>query len=272
MGTIINGNKWNGIAINGKKAYGLIKNGNIFYKMNIPKKLYKRRIMLGDNLKGKTIYSDFSKIITDRFIDDRKSSFIICNDDFFNSNFYYIQHSVTSESGLYQDISSSLIDKEYLYRYNDTQKNYKQQNAIIFNDKDYLVTSVFDTYESYRGLYIEDENIRPLQIGDKIINGTKLYFNFPDNIINKLSNGNNSIIECTEGSLFSYSKTSSTINIYLDKPSSLNIYYVGYNLDTVTYILTNKSFNIIDSLNTTITNINNSDVASLILVDTTTLG
>lgn len=38
--------------------------------------------------------------------------------------------------------------------------------------------------ESYRHCYIEDPNIRPIQVGDKIVKGTKLYFNFPDNLTN----------------------------------------------------------------------------------------
>ena len=38
--------------------------------------------------------------------------------------------------------------------------------------------------QAYRHIYIEDPNIRPLQVGDKIVAGTKLYFNFPDNLTN----------------------------------------------------------------------------------------
>ena len=34
--------------------------------------------------------------------------------------------------------------------------------------------------QAYRHIYIEDPNIRPLQVGDKIVAGTKFYFNFPD--------------------------------------------------------------------------------------------
>ena len=43
------------------------------------------------------------------------------------------------------------------------------------------VTEVTDC-QAYRHIYIKDPNIRPLKIGDTLKNGTKLYFNIPDNI------------------------------------------------------------------------------------------
>ena len=60
MGTIINGNKWAGACVNGNVVSGLVKNGAVFYKKeNLTPRIYKRRIMVGDNLKGQTIYFDF---------------------------------------------------------------------------------------------------------------------------------------------------------------------------------------------------------------------
>ena len=43
------------------------------------------------------------------------------------------------------------------------------------------VTEVTDC-QAYRHIYIKDPNIRPLKVGDALKNGTKLYFNIPDDI------------------------------------------------------------------------------------------
>ncbi len=49
------------------------------------------------------------------------------------------------------------------------------------SDKVQDVTEVTDC-QAYRHIYIKDPNIRPLKVGDTLKNGTKLYFNIPDNI------------------------------------------------------------------------------------------
>ena len=49
------------------------------------------------------------------------------------------------------------------------------------SDKVQDVTDVTDC-QAYRHIYIKDPNIRPLKVGDALKNGTKLYFNIPDNI------------------------------------------------------------------------------------------
>ena len=49
------------------------------------------------------------------------------------------------------------------------------------SDKVQDVTEVTDC-QAYRHIYIEDPKIRPLKVGDALKNGTKLYFNIPDNI------------------------------------------------------------------------------------------
>ena len=179
MGTIINGNKWNGAYVNGNMVSGLVKNGAVFYKKN-QQELYKRRIMVGDNLKGKTIYPEFTTPSKDMFLDDRKQNMIIFNNNR-NESIYLIQHGISE--GLCQDIIASISNAEYIYRKNESNI-LKQNNTTIFNDKDYFVTNTDDSFSSYRCLYIEDPNIRPIQVGDKIVKGTKLYFNFPDNLTN----------------------------------------------------------------------------------------
>lgn len=181
MGTIINGNKWIGACVNGNIVSGLVKNEIVFYKKN-QQELYKRRIVIGDNLKGKTIYPEFTTSSTDRFIDNTKRNMIIFNDNN-DESIYLIQHATATSEGLCQDIIASISNAEYIYRKSEAS-NFKQNNITVFNDKDYFVTNIDDSFSSYRCLFVEDKNIRPLQTGDKIVKGTKLYFNFPDNLTN----------------------------------------------------------------------------------------
>src|SRR5699024_3838982 len=123
---------------------------------------------VGDNLKGKTIYPKFTTPSEDTFIDDRKRNMIIFNNNS-NESIYLIQHIVDSE-GFCDDIIVSISNAEYIYRKNESNI-LKQNNVTIFNDKDYFVTNIYNSVFSYRCLYIEDSNIRPLQIGDKIVKG-----------------------------------------------------------------------------------------------------
>lgn len=180
MGTIINGNKWSGACVNGNVVSGLVKNGAVFYKKN-QQELYKRRIMVGDNLKGKIIYPEFTAPSEDIFVEGRKSHMIIFNNN--NDESIYLIHHIVDSEGFCSDIIASISNAEYIYRRNESNI-LKQNNTTIFNDKDYFVTKIYDDFFSYRCLYIEDPNIRPIQVGDKIVKGTKLYFNFPDNLTN----------------------------------------------------------------------------------------
>ena len=189
MGTIINGNKWSGVCVNGNVVSGLVKNGAVFYKKN-QQELYKRRIMVGDNLKGKTIYPEFTNPSKDMFTDDRKQNMIIFNNNS-NESIYLIQHGISE--GLCQDIIASISDAEYIYRKNESNI-LKQNNTTIFNDKDYFVTNTHDSFSSYRCLYIEDPNIRPVQVGDMITKNTVFYFNFPDDIYLELPETRTQII------------------------------------------------------------------------------
>lgn len=183
MGTIINGNKWSGACVKGSVVSGLVKNGAVFYKKN-QQELYKRRIMVGDNLKGQTIYPEFITPSKDIFVEGRKGHIIIFNNNN-DESIYLIQHIVDSE-GFCDDIIASISNAEYIYRKNELNI-LKQKNTTIFNDKDYFVTNIDDdSSSSYRCLFVEDKNIKPLQIGDKIVKGTKLYFNFPDNFKNSI--------------------------------------------------------------------------------------
>lgn len=162
MGTVMNGNKWSGACVNGNVVSGLAKNGVVFYK-KIRQEIYKRRIMVGDDLGGKTLYLDlpegFQITTSEQFIKTNISN--------------YIEKTLQSVETGQPNVQLS------------DANNFTFINLI--GKEQYTVPTGFGTVsntvpddDAYRRIYIEDENIRPLQVGDKIVIGTKFYFNFPD--------------------------------------------------------------------------------------------
>lgn len=146
------------------------------------KELYKRRIMVGDILGNKTLYADFP----DNFVDitnlnETTDNRTICE---YNStstlNTRIQEYTDTAfEYGIYVGATAS---SNNIYFYNlETNKLEVNKNEYKMSDKVQDVTEVTDC-QAYRHIYIEDPNIRPLKVGDALKNGTKLYFNIPDNI------------------------------------------------------------------------------------------
>lgn len=179
MGTIKDGIKWSGACVNGNNVKGLFKNGTGFYK-KIEKELYKRRLMIGDIVDNKTLYLDFPDDLMNLFQDTDGGLDIIT---FENGDTISIENDKGIEECdiLYNKLSEGL--GSYLYSYYD-EVNIKEFSAPSSGE----VTSIYDqngsAYNPYRMIKIEDPNIRPIQVGDKIVNGTKMYFIFPDD--NKL--------------------------------------------------------------------------------------
>lgn len=172
MGTIINGNKWSGACVNGNVVSGLVKNGAVFYKKM--QSIYKRRIMEGDNLNGKIIYFDFPNDYNLNRDTTAISFFVMCNSNFLLYDRVIDEKTYVKIEGTYSfdtiyDPDQDINLKEY---------HINENIPVSLN-----VSSVTEC-ESYRHCYIEDPNIRPIQVGDKIVKGTKLYFNFPDNLTN----------------------------------------------------------------------------------------
>lgn len=180
MGTVKNGVKWSGACVNGKNVGGLVKNGVAFFKKTTQS--FKRRIMVGDNLTNKTVYFDFP----DNFHESITSRIGM------NSWVYTIMAMQTyshiregnQSGGQLVVISPELYDENvYYYSYNNVlETNEAFASAGNFG----VVTSISDT-PCYRHCWIEDSNIRALQVGDVIKQGTKLYFTFPDEFGNDLA-------------------------------------------------------------------------------------
>lgn len=158
---------------------GIKRRSSIYYPI---KEYYKRRIMVGDVLGNKTLYADFP----DNFVDitnlnETTDNRIICE---YNStstlNTRIQEYTDTAfEYGIYVG-ATALSNNIYFYNL-ETNKLEVNKNEYKMSDTVQDVTGVTDC-QAYRHIYIKDPNIRPLKIGDTLKNGTKLYFNIPDNI------------------------------------------------------------------------------------------
>ena len=155
------------------------------------------------------------------------------------------------------------------------------------------VTSIIDTDDAYRHLYIEDPNIRPLQVGDIIVSNTKFYFNVPDDFRSELPSiytpSINDIIMLNKNGLVQKMRINYTLDIYDEcsieymKKSSDGISWDGNTGATIFDLEQEKNLSIalagdMDLLEAsgfvgTITEINTASPAyKYVLVDTTTLG
>ena len=158
---------------------GIKRRSSIYYPI---KEYYKRRIMVGDILGNKTLYADFP----DNFVDitnlnETTDNRTICE---YNStstlNTRIQEYTDTAfEYGIYVGATAS---SNNIYFYNlETNKLEVNENKYKMSDTVQDVTEITDC-QAYRHIYIKDPNIRPLKVGDVLKNGTKLYFNIPDNI------------------------------------------------------------------------------------------
>ena len=149
------------------------------------KLVYKRRIMVGDVLANKILYADFP----DNFMDitDLEANInpdrSICKFNNSSPGSYETWiHEYTDtafEYGIYVG-DTSLRNNIYFYNL-ETNKLEVNKNEYKMSGTIQDVTEITDC-QAYRHLYIEDQNIRPLKVGDVLTNGTKLYFNIPDDI------------------------------------------------------------------------------------------
>ena len=160
---------------------GFKRRSSIYYPI---KEYYKRRIMVGDMLTNKTLYADFPDDFADKTdlnLNESERAFCIYNNSSPGSyDVRLLEYTDTAfEYGIYVGATAS---SNNIYFYNlETNKLEVNKNKYKMSDKVQDVTEVTDC-QAYRHIYIKDPNIRPLKVGDTLKNGTKLYFNIPDNI------------------------------------------------------------------------------------------
>lgn len=156
----------------------------LHYITSKKKEIYKRRIMVGDILGNKTLYADFpDNFINITELDGAYVDRSIC--EYNNSSAGALDTRIREylddpyEYGIYV---GATVNGGTIYFYNfETNKLEVNKNEYKMSDKVQDVTEITDC-QAYRHIYIEDPNIRPLKVGDILKNGTKLYFNIPDDI------------------------------------------------------------------------------------------
>ena len=174
--TNFNGVELTNIYYNGTEISKMYCNGTLVFEKGPT--VYKRRIMVGDNLKGLTIYNDMKPgyySVLDKYYPNKPG-----NENFIIPSVMAIPFSdakMSSSNGYVYNVQGNMLN---FYDYYNGTENITP--SATNSNSDYIVSTVVDTNPSYKHLYIEDPYIRPLQVGDRIINGTKLYFIFPDNL------------------------------------------------------------------------------------------
>lgn len=152
---------------------------------------YKRRIMVGDNLDNVIVYADFPNEYVNEFSNEttNKDTDIVV----FDNNYAPIKEKIEY---LADDGVTVTIDDDHsnfgdaFYVGNILFGNMINNTELTCGGgSGHTVNSVENENKSYRHLFIEDPNIRPIKVGDILEQGTRLYFVFPDNFItwNKLS-------------------------------------------------------------------------------------
>ena len=277
MGTVMNGKKWAGACVNGKTVSGLVKNGLVFYRKAVD--LYKRRIMVGDNLSNRTIFQDFPDGFYKSGMSDGEQ-FNLIESNNINIYEYYI-------GGSYNVYCGNRTNSNLLYRYDLVfGRTMTKKDVTTGNYSNAIVTEVNEN-EAYRHLYIEDENIRPLKVGDIITDNTVFYFTFPDDFhvdIQSMTDENRdkNFIELDDGSdyVLAYVVGEYRVDFFTNNFSAQD-YGVCYAYDRNTGIRINLSSKLAKDITDpwgnpftgTVTMVDkNNEAYQHILVDATTLG
>ena len=253
MSTVVNGNIWTGACVNGKVVSGLVKNGVVFYKREIPTpSVYKRRIMVGDSLNSKILYITLP---TDFVVQNNET---IIETDTYNA----IAKTTNSADTGTPNVDLCYVSSEFTFVGLIGKTQYNMQSDFG------TVTDIVDTDDAYRHLFIEDPNIRPLQIGDKIINGTKFYGVVPDDY--NANNINSIIYDANNNSVGYFSFYENTAELWIQASSSASFDYM---FQKNPYFSVNNS-QIISQTEYTVGSITNQSNPNFtyLLVDTTTLG
>ena len=274
--TIFNGVELTNIYYNGTEISKMYCNGVLVFEKGPT--VYKRRIMVGDNLSNRTIFQDFP-------------------DGFFLVDFSWDTSRVLINSNdidIYEKLDSVGFYEIYCGGYSNLMYRCDVTGAMPTTKKDvklgsYSNATVTEVNENktYRHLFIEDENIRPLEVGDIITDNTVFYFTFPDDFhvdIQSMTDENRdkNFIELDDGSdyVLAYVVDEYRVDFFTNNFSAQD-YGVCYAYDRNTGIRINLSSKLAKDITDpwgnpftgTVTMVDkNNEAYQHILVDTTTLG
>lgn len=228
---------------------GIKRRSSIYYPI---KEYYKRRLMVGDMLTNKTLYADFPDDFADKTdlnLNESERAFCIYNNS--SPGSYDVRLLEYTDGAFEYGICvGPTVLRNNIYFYNiETNKLEVNENKYKMSDKVQDVTEVTDC-QAYRHIYIKDPNIRPLKIGDALKNGTKLYFNIPDNITElyseyKHTSSTRSKVSTKTPILKASPSAPSTTDTLISKFLNVTYYPDDFELPLVTnLILTDGSSNI----------------------------
>lgn len=228
---------------------GIKRRSSIYYPI---KEYYKRRIMVGDMLTNKTLYADFPDDFADKTdlnLNESERAFCIYNNS--SPGSYDVRLLEYTDGAFEYGICvGPTVLRNNIYFYNiETNKLEVNENKYKMSDKVQDVTEVTDC-QAYRHIYIKDPNIRPLKVGDALKNGTKLYFNIPDNITElyseyKYTSSTRSKVRSKTPILKASPSTPSTTDTLISNFLNVTYYPDDFELPLVTnLILTDGSSNI----------------------------
>lgn len=279
MGTVVNGNVWAGACVDGNIVSGFVKNGAVFYKREVPTpSIYKRRIMVGDNLYQVKISSDYPENFYEVFPNNP------IQEIFINTSGGDMSFQTTVLNYSYGSLAISSFGDRLKDWYESSSENvttYGNQETIFGNSipvserNNYNVTEIVNNENSnsylaqaYRHLFIDDPNIRPIQVGDKVVSGTKFYGVVPDDY--NANNINSTIQDNNNNTVGYFSFYENTAELWIKASSQTSVDYI---FQKNPYYSINNSRIISQTEYTvgSITNETNPNFAYL-LVDTTTLG
>lgn len=303
MATLFNNTEITNAFFNGTELDKIYFNGVLVFEKGGK---YLRRIMVGDDLRGKNIYMDS---ITSKEIQETYNNYGIWIENYYN----IIEASDFSIQDIYREHWEGMSEYPPSYEIETWEGRFIEYDKdldkiTIINNKitvpndpneNYIVTSIDrrmesspspvsnDNHKTYRHFFIEDENIRPVQVGDVITSNTKFYFTFPDDfksfitspilsskLIIQLDNSNTGFR--VDDSYLDSSAVMATIATTVGY-TPIRPFIYEYENDTNT-LLQNGSYRINmesnnKSFSGTVTYIDKTDSAyQHILVDTTTLG
>ena len=228
---------------------GIKRRSSIYYPI---KEYYKRRIMVGDMLTNKTLYADFPDDFADKTdlnLNESERAFCIYNNS--SPGSYDVRLLEYTDGAFEYGICvGPTVLRNNIYFYNiETNKLEVNKNEYKMSDTVQDVTEVTDC-QAYRHIYIKDPNIRPLKVGDALKNGTKLYFNIPDNITElyseyKYTSSTRSKVRSKTPILKASPSAPSTTDTLISKFLNVTYYPDDFELPLVTnLILTDGSSNI----------------------------
>lgn len=228
---------------------GIKRKSSVYYPI---KEYYKRRIMVGDILTSRTLYADFPDDFADKTdlnLNESERAFCIYNNS--SPGSYDVRLLEYTDGAFEYGICvGPTVLRNNIYFYNiETNKLEVNENKYKMSDKVQDVTEVTDC-QAYRHIYIKDPKIRPLKVGDALKNGTKLYFNIPDNITElyseyKYTSSTRSKVRSKTPILKASPSAPSTTDTLISKFLNVTYYPDDFELPLVTnLILTDGSSNI----------------------------